>query len=139
MFLGSFLIGFCLIGVIRHCNWEKLVIQLLYYCICIQICSGVLYLNCECASCVVGSCTRGRRQSCRVQDWVLCDLIVNFNWISGRSPSGWVNQYKNICVIFFSLALLIFELHLCHIQFCSQEYPVKYEEQPVEFSADLQY
>jgi len=48
-----------------------------------------------------------------------------------------VNQYKNICAIFFSLSLLIFELHLCHIQFRSQEQPVKIEEQPVEFWTDL--
>jgi len=55
----------------------------------------------------------------------------------GHNPSGWVNQYKNICVIFFSLSLLIFELHLCHIRFCSQEQPVEFEEQPVEFEEQL--
>jgi len=59
VFLGSFLIVYCLISVIRHYNWEKLVIQLLYCCVYIQICSDVLHLHCVCASCVVTKCTRG--------------------------------------------------------------------------------
>jgi len=59
VFLVNFLVGYCLIGVIRHCNWEKLVIQLLCCCVSIQICSDVLHLHCECASCVVRSCTKG--------------------------------------------------------------------------------
>ena len=39
----------------KHCNWENLVIELLYCWVCIQICSGVLHLHCECASCAVGA------------------------------------------------------------------------------------
>jgi len=46
VFLVSLLVGYCLKSVIRHCNWEKLVIQLLYCCVCIQICSSVLHLHC---------------------------------------------------------------------------------------------
>jgi len=57
--------------VFKHCNWGKLVIELLYCVVCIQNCSGVLRLHYVRASCAIGVAQGGRRPSCRVQDGVL--------------------------------------------------------------------
>jgi len=57
--------------VFKHWNWGELVIELLYYVVCIQKCSGVLRLHYECASCAMGAAQGSRRPSCRVQDGVL--------------------------------------------------------------------
>jgi len=146
-FLNSFLVDLCLTGDFKHCYWENCKIELLYWC-CIQICSGVLLWHCGCSSCAVGAAQECKRPSCRVQEGLLCDLIVNFVWISGnpckwlqgtgRSPSGWVNQYKNICAIFFSLSLLNFFNWIC-VLFNStiKNNLVKIEEQPVKILVDF--
>jgi len=42
-FLNSFLVDLGLIGNFKHYYRENCKIELLYWCVCIQICSGVLH------------------------------------------------------------------------------------------------